>query len=261
MFSGLRQLNKIIFASLLFFNLHAFAITFESSHMEDILPHVDENAWIVFDVDNTLIESSLMLGSAQWRDHIRKKAELAGFDEDQREEVLDKFWYFVQHFVPVNLVDQETSNIVNALQEKGHIVLALTAREPHETSYTEKQLSSVGLVLSNKALPDVIKIPLAYPCLSKSGIIYCGENKKGAALQAFFATVQQKPKKVIFVDDKWAQVNEVETSLTQAGIDCRAMRFSGADARVESFNPSVADLQWNNLPFILTDEEAIQKIN
>ena len=88
---------KKIFASLFLIPSLIWGAIFESGRLEDITAHVGEDTWVFLDVDNTLIESSQHLGSAQWRNHIRKKADAAGYRNEEQELVLDKFWFFVQH--------------------------------------------------------------------------------------------------------------------------------------------------------------------
>lgn len=258
----MKYVLTIVLALVCFSPFNVFPVIIESDKLASTLSYADKDTWILFDIDNTLMESSLQLGSAQWRSHVRKKALLAGCDSEKADEVLDKFWFFVQHFIPVNVVDPATLSVLGQLQESS-IVLALTAREPHEKHYTQKQLHSLGIDLRNNSFSDELALSRPFPCLYQEGIIYCGENKKSAGLAAFFDATRQLPKKVIFVDDKQEQIDDVENALNQMGIECIAIRFGGADERVKSFNPSIADIQWNHLPRIISDQEAseLQKQN
>jgi len=79
---------KKIFAALCLIPSCLFGVVFESDQMKDILPQVEEGTWVLLDVDNTLIEASTQLGSAQWRDHIRSKARAVGYDKQG----VEGFW-------------------------------------------------------------------------------------------------------------------------------------------------------------------------
>jgi FMN phosphatase YigB (HAD superfamily) len=249
-------MKKIITALCLIPSL-IWGVTFESNRMEDALPYVGKETWVLIDVDNTLIESSVHLGSAQWRSHIRKKVQDAGYNALECEAILDRFWLFVQPFIPVRLVDPKAPVFIQNIQMAKIPVLALTAREPIELAHTQKQLDSVGVNLIND-FPESFSLPSAYPGSYERGVIYCGENAKEEALVAFFQEAGLTPKKVIFIDDRWDQVIKLEVELEKLGIEFVGIRFSGADQRVKAFDPAVADLQFSRLPQVVSDEEAIK---
>ncbi len=228
---------------------------FESARMEDLLPYVTPETWVFIDGDNTLFESTLHLGSAQWRDHIRKKAISEGYTTQEAEEILDQFWLFVQPFIPVRPVDPKAPALVDRLQKSNISVFVLTAREPIEQKYTQKQIDSIQVHLLSD-LPEKSDLPSPQPALYEHGVIYCGDNSKIDALTAFFQQVGKMPKKIIFVDDREEYVKKVERGVEKLGIEFVGIRFSGADKRVRSFDGEVADIQFCMLPKIMSDEEA-----
>lgn len=232
------------------------AMIVESDQMHDILPQMDSNTLVLVDIDNTLLESSLHLGSVQWRTYIKNKALELGNDPVTSDLILDKFWLFVQYFIPVKLVDPEAPNIIQIIKNSNVSILALTAREPLETDFTQRQLHSVGISLSNNAYPEQFSLPSPNFSLYEKGVIYCGDNTKSQCLLAFFQYTGYFPKKVIFVDDRRHQVEKLEKTVEQMGIEFVGIRFSGSDERVNAFDPDIAELQFQSLPKILSDEEA-----
>ncbi|MBS0605146.1 MAG: DUF2608 domain-containing protein [Verrucomicrobia bacterium] len=233
-----------------------WGVIIESDKMEAILPHVEEETWVLIDVDNTLIESSLHMGSAQWREHIRKKARSAGFDKAGTEAVLDKFWLFVQPFIPVRLVDPHAVDLIEGLRSSETVVIVLTARDSYESDHTQKQLASVGVSINNSAFPESAVLQSDAISVYEKGVIYCGDNTKSQALLAFMERTGRIPKKVVFIDDKEDQIRGLEKTLEAMGVEFVGIRFSGADERVRSFDPDIADLQFSRLPRIVSDEEA-----
>jgi ribulose-5-phosphate 4-epimerase/fuculose-1-phosphate aldolase len=124
--------------------------------------------------------------------------------------------------------------------------------------HTERQLSSVGIDLSNvRYAEDPSTLSLPYPAVYAHGVIYCGENPKDAVLIAFFEKSCFTPHRVVFIDDRLEQLQAVERALEERKIAFVGLRFSGADARVKAFNSEVADLQWSQLPQIVSDQEAL----
>lgn len=252
---------KKIFASLCLAPSLLWGVVFESERMEDIIPHVNEETWVFLDVDNTLIESSQYLGSAQWRNHIRGKAYDCGYSNGETELALDKFWLFVQYFVPVRLVDPYAVNVIEQLKESKTCVFALTARDAIESNHTQKQLSSTDIALSSDPFPQTLVLPAARLALLDQGVIYCGENTKSEALIAFFKEIGRTPKKIVVVDDRLDQIEGLEKSIEALGIEFVGMRFSAADKRVQAFDGDIADVQFSYLPKIVTDEEANEMLH
>jgi FMN phosphatase YigB (HAD superfamily) len=229
----------------------------ESDRIEVILPHVTEETWVLFDLDNTLIESSLHLGSIQWESHLKKHSLKLGYNEHEIGTILEKFWTFVQHFIPVRLVDPQAPNVLKQLDDSNATVFGLTARAPNEVDYTRRQLDSVNISLCTEpSYPEQFPLLASEPILYDRGVIYCGDNTKSEALIAFFNAIGRLPKKVVFIDDKFEHVRDLERTLEQMGINFIGIRFSRADERVQSFDSEVANLQFSQLPQIISDEEA-----
>jgi FMN phosphatase YigB (HAD superfamily) len=230
---------------------------FESGSFSSLLFFADKDTLIVCDVDNTLIQPTTHMGSSQWRAYIRQKAQQAGFNKQETEVVLDRFWYFVQPFLSVEAVDSEAPAIINALQSKT-AVIALTARDPDESEYTAKQLKSAGVDLTNPHFCDANLTSAPSEALFQQGVIYCGDNTKPDALDAFFKQFNYFPKRIVVIDDRSTQISELENYFKNC--EFVGIRFSGADARVAEFNPKIADIQWAHLPKLLSDAEAYNEI-
>lgn len=226
------------------------AKTYESNSFADLLKEATSETLVLCDVDNTLIESTLHLGSAQWRKHLRNKME--GFDNT--EVLVEKFWRFVQPLIPVKPVDAQTIDVIETLKASNITVLGLTGRDPVEAEHTEDQLEEQGIVLSN--FHEGIELHTSNPALYQNSVIYAGDNTKAEALFAFFKQTGYMPKKILFIDDRKDQIHDLEKCVEARGIAFVGIRFSGADARVKEFDPHVADLQWACLPHILSDTEA-----
>lgn len=128
--------RHILFSLFIFVSFSLEGEILESGTLSSVLPFAEKDTLIIFDIDNTLIESSIQMGSAQWRNHIRAKAKEAGFDAQESEEILDRFWVFAQSFVPVRLVDQAALSTLDKVRSKT-LAVALTAREPEESVHTK----------------------------------------------------------------------------------------------------------------------------
>ena len=229
----------------------------ESDRIADLQIHADSDTLVLCDLDNTLFESAMHMGSIQWSHYIIKKAEKAGYSVEEADELSDKFWIFAQLLVPVRYVDPETPHVLLALKRSGIPLLGLTARYPIEVGSTKRQLNSLGIDLRTSYYPEDFSIlSSSHPSVYDEGVIYCGCNKKSAALVAFLLKANYFPKRILFIDDRLCHVQDLEKVMTDMGIEFIGIRFSGADARSNAFDSSIAELQWSHLPEIISDQEA-----
>lgn len=229
--------------------------TFESNRMADLFtPAADgKKRYALIDVDNTLTAPlDQEIGSAQWRQHIKKKAAAEGYSPDETEDLLDQLWYYVMPQINVRLVDKEAKVVIEQHQA-AYPVLAFTAREFKEHPHTEKQLASLHIYLANAHFPAEI------PGLYRNGVIYCGDMTKGEAMWKFFEITQIIPDEVGMADDKMEQIRNVQKAC-EGKISFIGMHMRNEDARVASFHGAVADLQLEMLPQIITDSQALKML-
>jgi hypothetical protein len=93
----------------------------------------------------------------------------------------------------------------------------------------------------------------------KQGIIFVGHGiEKGPALIAYLKRLNKNPKRIVVIDDKLSNIENIAKTLEPLGIDFVGIRYSGVDDKVKAFNPKIADLQWEHFKRILSDEEALQ---
>lgn len=233
----------------------------ETDSMMSILDYVQENTLVVADLDNTLIESQNQLGSSQWGDYLG-----AIFTEPNRsfEEIdflVAETWCKVQPLIKIQCVDPQTPQVVNQVQEQGIVFMGLTARRPCEIDYTHKQLVSAKIMLSNIIEESCLEASLdsRKGIIYHQGVVYCTPiNKKSYALKLFLGKSKLYPKRIIFIDDKLSHVKDVGQLVEDLGIDYIGIRFSRADERVQSFCPEIAKIQFDHLPQIISDDEAMQ---
>lgn len=233
----------------------------ETNSLISVLDYVKEDTLFIVDIDNTLIESSQHVGSIQWGDYLAEEyAKEGGKTYEEVDYFVSDYWCRVQPYIKVRCVDQNTPELFKKLHEKGITVLGLTARRPNEIDYTLQQLASVDIEMTQQIL-NTFRLDLSFqdgePCLYDKGILFCTPaHKKSAVLKAFLNQIGYLPKRIIFIDDKLSHVVDLERFAKELDAEYLGIRFSGADGRVKTFNPEVANLQYEFLPALISDEVA-----
>lgn len=228
----------------------------ESSKFEEILNYIQQNhLLIVCDIDNTLLMSSTQLGSVAWGDHVISTLESKGISKRDANLIQNIFWKTVQPYITVKLVDPHAIEVLETIQQMQIPFIALTARAPHEEAYTTTQLFSLGLHWLH-AFSHRIEL-LEQNALYDNGILYANPiNKKSEVLFTFLEQQNIAPESIIFIDDKWSHVLDMEKACSERNIHYIGVRFGAADDQVKNYNPSITEIQWEAFPQILSDEEA-----
>jgi hypothetical protein len=235
----------------------------ESADISHVFHHLEEDTLFVFDLDNTLIETAQHLGSDQWFTYQYDQYAKDGFTHDQIIEVLFPRWVEILHWTQMSLVDPAIPNLLAEMQGKDVAVIGLTKRLPELAPRTFAHIEPFEIDFSLTApVKDTIVFDGLNGTLSQQGIIFVGEGiNKGDAMIAYLNQMEKKPKKVVIVDDKMSHVKSVAKAMDSCDIDCIGIRFGGADAKVNAFNPKIADLQWKHFPKGLSDEQALEMLD
>jgi phosphoserine phosphatase len=229
-----------------------------AADLQEILPYIDQETLVIFDIDDTLIQPTQMVGSTDWGHHVMRQLMEIGLERDDAFLEASHRLYCAAGHSEFRTVEPTTTEVVNHLQEQGIMVIGLTSRPAWYCEQTREQLESVNIDLS-KTAPDHpefnLESGLPIPLYSE-GVIYTYRVNKGHSLAEFLAVTGLEPKRIVFVDDGLRNVQCVETTMQDLGIECHGFRYGAADEDREQFDPEIADLQWEKLHKILSDQEA-----
>lgn len=255
------KMSWIIFAILL---PHlAWGEIIETDHFQDLLPYLENfpshETIVVFDIDNTLIESSRQLGSVAWGEQMFLDFTCKGIPKKEAMAVIHVLWKCVQKQTKVQLIDPHAPDVIEKIRQRKIPCFALTARFPDEADNTIKQLQSVNLDFSKgHHLAKSITIPLNPQALFQEGVLFGTlDNKKSDVFFYFLDANAIHPTFVLFVDDKLSHLVDLEEACKKRRIACMGIRFSGADHQFRQLNPEIAELQWKALPAYLSDKESL----
>lgn len=204
-----------------------------NNHLNDDLEHT----LIIFDIDNTLAAPQLEIGTDQWVNHLVELKIKEGLDFQQAFNAVLPTYFHVQFKIAMHPVEEQTPQFIQELQAQGASVIALTARSIFVASRTLEQLKDISVKLGIKDHKNELHLNMPIPCIYMNGVIFSGNNDKGLVLLELLSSIDFKPTKIIFLDDKLKNIVTVEYAAQKCDIEFVGIRYGRCDERVEHFDP------------------------
>lgn len=216
---------------------------------------------VVFDIDNTILQTTQTLGSVQWADWYERELKAQGLPADEANRISSGKWVQINRSSGAELVEQVTPNIIANLQARGFQVLALTARPTSILLQTLRDLPRFGIHFGRSWPSARFNSPFPGAAYS-GGILFVGQtNSKGAVLKEFLRQNSLRPSAIRFVDDKRKYVDSLEQAFEGSGIFYVGYRYGGADYRVAHFDARLAKFAqayFDRTGIVLSDTRARQ---
>jgi phosphoglycolate phosphatase-like HAD superfamily hydrolase len=236
----IRNTLKTSLLSLALFASTAFAQVELPSYADFDVSDYDSKTWVVFDIDNTLLSPTHMIGSHQWGDYRNEIYLKRGYSKEESRKRQHEDFARVAPAVRAKVTEIEIFQVLNELRSQKVPVLTLTARGEDMRRVTMKQLNDLKLTKFNW-----------------HSFNFSGGIPKGQFLLDLIAKNKVKPERVIFIDDKDYNVASVVQSMQQAGIEFTAYRYGGVDHELDAFDSRVAEAQYDwflSTGYIYSDE-------
>lgn len=199
---------------------------------------------VIFDIDNTIAESTKPEGGDQWFYAAIQYFQQQGLNYKETYNKILPLYIEFNKKNGIKLVEKEVVNVIQQLQKNNIPVIALTARSGSIIKTTINQLKNLAIDFSKGSIAHhVVSFEkFSIPALFQQGIIFCGDNNKGETLKKFLKQTNLKPKKIIFIDDKRKCLSQVESTLKNSSIKFIGLRYGFLDEKVKQFNFSEAML-------------------
>lgn len=228
-------------------------------HIADVLPHIDEDTWVLVDLDNTLYEAKQALGHANWvYDEVSRRMQNGHSFEDAIRD-FHKIWIPVQDRCPVKPLEEHFVPSLLALQARGIVIMGLTHRPPTVAPATLRQVASLGFdFIMTAPSGDSFAVPAAHPTLYIQGILFVSDfNKKSDVLLPFLTRLNKRPKKIVFIDDKMKNVEDLERSFSNSDIDFIGVHYTAIEHAPPVYSRELAEFQYQYNDRVLSNEEAL----
>lgn len=247
------------FAFMLLFCLSSLeAKIIETKHIEDVLPFIDDDTWFLVDLDNCMFEGAQALGHANWfYDELQQRMQ-KGMSREEAISDAYPHWIKAQRVCKIKPLEENFVPTLLLLQNKGITIMGLTHRQPSVADSTTIQVNSLGFDFSTTApSKDSFSIPAKTPTLYFQGIVFVGDyNKKIDIFEPFLSIIKKSPKKIVFIDDKRKNVEELE-ALTKHGIEYIGVHYTAIEDAKPIYMREVAEFQYKFLDKIMSNEAAL----
>lgn len=249
-------LSCLVLCSIISLRLESLVI--ETHRVEDILPFIDNETWLLVDLDNCFFQASQALGHANWfYDEVEKRIR-NGMSKE--EAIGDAYpdWIRTQRICKVKPLDDKFIPILKELQQKGVVIMGLTHRQPIVADSTIGQIHSLNFdFVTTAPSKESFQVIKRTPTLYFEGVLFVGDyNKKIDIFQHFLVLLDKRPKKVVFLDDKRKNVDEL-IELEKSGIQYTGVHYTAINHDEPIYVPEIAAFQYQFLEKILSNEAAL----
>lgn len=227
--------------------ISSFADIHTTRELQDLFIYVEEDTWVLFDIDDTLIEPSTQVGRAEWFYRQTERLMLEGMSKEAAVLAFYPEWIQVQKKIPIRFVDPNTLHVVKELESKQVTNFAITHRHTSIREVTLSQLESLEIDFSSSSpMKEEMYFPTVHPSMFSHGVLFvCDFNEKGPLFEMFLHLAANKPKKIILIDDKRKNLESFQNSLSGSNIDFVGLHFVRADDR--KYDSDLAEEERSNL--------------
>lgn len=237
-----------------------------TSSIEDILLEATPGTLVLFDIDQTLIDSTTTLGSGHWNKFLKKKiADGKYFHSNLYDEVTQ----YVTKNAMFKPVEDAIPSVIQALQNSSVTAMGFSEKDKIEwfptyveriDELTRQQLNQAGIFLEQTVLPkNFNKLNPSSPFSPSLGIFFASQIPRDQFLIALFSIFSYTPDKVIFVDDKMKHVQKVAQALDDSEIPNVCYYYPLVEWQSPAFDSTIGIIQLKKLVdecYIPSDEEA-----
>jgi Protein of unknown function (DUF2608) len=230
----------------------------ETRHVEDVIPLIDSETWLLVDLDNCMFEGAQALGHANWfYDELQERMHKG---MNREEAIADAYpgWIKTQKACKVKPLEDNFVPTLLMLQSKGITIMGLTHRQPSAADSTVRQVDSLDFdFLTTAPSKESFVVAAKTPTLYFRGILFVGDyNKKIDIFEPFLSMIKKSPKKIVFIDDKRKNVEELE-NLARHGIEYIGVHYTAIEYSKPVYTREIAEFQYKFLDEIMSNEAAL----
>jgi hypothetical protein len=197
----------------------------EIYHIRDILNFIHYDTWVIWDLDNTIIQARHELGSDMWFTMLMTET-IRRFNHDAVfVRMALELYNYVQHMTHTEPAELNVVNIINRLHEIGVPQMIITSRSEALRHTTLRQLRENGIHFYSNM------------------ILFCDGQNKGQHLEQFWLRTKNVPSHFIMIDDKPSHLVHMQELAQKYQITFQGFAYRYLDAKVKAFDMNKANHQ------------------
>lgn len=233
----------------LLFSSLIYSEVYEIRNFEEIYNYIDQESLIILDIDDTLLIPSQMLGCDEWFIQRMNNQQKTGLSY---KEALNKTlfeWESIRSITEMNLVEDSISKIIQELQNNNFPIMCLTTQRFALGPRTSYQLKKHGIYIENTApnKENIFFMNQNLGVLFFEGILFTNGTHKGKTFFKFCNLTNIHPKKIVFINDKKANLEEIEETSKELNIPFIGLRYGYSDEQRKNFSYEIAEIESKNI--------------
>ena len=197
----------------------------EIYHIRDILNLIHYDTWVIWDLDNTIIQARHELGSEMWFTVLMAET-IRRFNHDAVfVRMALELYNYVQHLTHTEPAELNVVKIINRLHEIGIPQMIVTSRSELLKHTTLRQLHENGIHF--------------HPSM----ILFCDGQNKGHHLEQFLIRTKHVPSHFIMIDDKASHLVHMQELAEKYQITFQGFAYRHLDKKVKAFDMNKANHQ------------------
>lgn len=258
------------------FNLNAEISRLHNlSNFEEVVENIHGNTWVILDVDDVLItckDPSLQEANKERLDKVCQH-----YAAQMSEEDYARLFSIAMRSREVEVIDPKIYELFDFLKEHQVKTIALTHTRTGRFGVIESveqwrinELNHLGFNFGplSPFQADIqfkqLEGPLGSPNVT-SGVVFTAEMDKGPVLEEAIKAVQDKPQKIIFIDDRRDNLESVQAFCDKHQIDFEGFHYTAIQSKpIQYVDEKLIEIQLDTLmkeERWITSEEAAEAYN
>jgi hypothetical protein len=239
-----------------FFNNKAKSEVLISDRMSDFIDAIDrtkinkKNQLIIFDLDDTVFRSSLLLGTPTWYYNMVNIMRQNGAAQAEAFLVVGDIDRIIQENVAVVAVEQATLSAIKNWQESGTVIVAITSRPASFHDVTNAHLLQIGLKFEAPLFKCIEDLWQNESSKFENGVAYTGKDQtKDELFVELYALATECGLAVELLgqaDDQQRYISKIAKFAADKDLNYIGIIYGGALSRIE-FNIVEANQQLHEL--------------
>lgn len=236
---------------------------FETRDIASLLPMVDKQTLVIFDIDNIIFRTKTLFGSPEWAKHLIHQEMNKGLSREMCFKKCYPVWMKAQKYADIVLMDKRIVLVLKEVRKKSYGFIGFTSRQPAAAEITEWQLNKFGIdfSLSNFSLFSFIS-SFKHPTLFRQGILFSNDHyEKGIVFANWMEQIRAQINKknaitrIIVIDDKEKNLHSMAKAAQSLGLEFIGLRYSAIDTFKKTVNPELIEKEKEILMNNLSDSE------